>query len=483
MYCQKCGKSNSDHSIYCHNDGEFLLKKEGRIKIKNSRAKFCKHCGKNIEKNYIYCSNCGQSLFQIEKNKDNVVNPRENASIPTNLNNINYINSLKTAGIGFILLLILSLIITVSINESINREISNVLSLETNIKFINILDYALNSHLINLSLKVDTASLGLQPDIIKLNGGLFLFLIIPAVIFLVLGILDGKKDLKLNKAFNFIETIFIGLFYGVGILILSIINKWKISFNIPLINQYVTITKNFSPLISLINGFIISVVFYLAGYGIFMIIKKENERIFKYRYIFNGILSLGTGLLICLVVSIMVFKKSISSIPFTGIDSIDSIIQYQSLKYLWNLVNFNTFSYLAEDMTLNFSLLKNTEALKEILDNKKIIIIYILTIIPFIVFFIQGRKEKKLQPKNIYLNLAYSALTYSLLMTFFTAVSNFKINATGMTANFIADGPIITAIGFKVGDTFITSFLFFYLISLAGAFLTNSREEVNNFYE
>ncbi len=478
MYCQKCGQYNDDNSNYCSNDGVFLLGNKNNVFMTKNEIKYCKYCGEKVESHSLYCSSCGQSLFHVDmKRTINKESKSKNQSIiKDKFKNIDFKHPLKVAGIAFIILLVVSVIISIVMNQKINSEILDILELDINIdnKFLNFIDYALLSHLLGATIKVTLSGYGCK--ILKFRGGLYLYILIPSIIFIVLGILRGRKDLKEERYFNPIDAALVGLYYGLGLLILSFCNFKKINIPIPYIRKHITIAKEYSFLGALFNGLMIALIFYLAGYGIYMLIKKENKRFFKYRYIFNGIFLLTLGYIISLIAYMIVFRGHIISADFIEFEDFDIVTILQYPAYLWSLINFNTFTSSGVYNLVNISLLKNVDILKEVLGKGRLIVLYLLTFIPFILFFFQGRKERGAGTGNLYLNLVYNSLTYSLLMTFFAVGSFMYMNV---------DNEMIISMGFKAVETFFSCFVFSYLISLSGAFLTKSgyKKEASDYNE
>lgn len=478
MYCQKCGKYNRNNSIYCSNDGNVLLERKDITLIKN-KSNFCTNCGTNVSKHFTYCPNCGSSLFQVGKKTESI----KTESKPTKANkfkSINFLSPLKTACIALVVLIVLSFVVTLVANEKINDMIGDLIDLDydLNIKFANLIDYAL---LFNItSLKLDLKFLDYGSGIFKYSGGLIAYMSIPFIIFMVLGILKGTKDLEEGCEYSLLHTFLTGLYYGLGLLILSLFGLKKIKVPIPYFNDFLLLTKKYNHFQALFNGLIIGMVSHILGYGLYMSIKKEKERIIKYRYLFNGVYLLVLGYFVCVIVYFVWLKRYVDSNYLSSSNFINTIVQLQLPAYLWNLINFGSFSYSMDYDILNISLLHNLDYLKDIVD-LNLIFIYLATLIPFIMFFLQGKSEKKLGIGNLYLNLAYTSITYSTLMTIFTTISNFKLKAYGNAIEMVLDENIIGSFGFKPSITFFSCLLFSYGISLAGAFLT--KEPLREVYE
>ena len=385
------------------------------------------------------------------------------------LKNVDIKSSLKTASIALFILLIVCAITSLLINEKTNEALAELLELDLDIKTLNFLDYALLSHLVKLKYQVSTSYL--QNGIADISGGVFATLAIPFVIFLVLGILRAKRDLKEDREFCLMNSFLVGLFYGIGLLILTLFSLIKTEVPVPFSRTILTITKKYSSIAALLNGLIIAMVFYILGYGLYMYFKKESNRLLKYRFIFNGTFCLLLGYIISLVVYI-IGSRYLDLDIYTDTNIIDLILHLQLPAFIWNTINYNAFAFLSSSYRIKLSLLSNNESIKYYLNNNILIAMNILPFIPFILYFIQGRKERKIGKGNMYLNLAFTSITYSLLMTFFAAISNINIKFYGQVFNNLYGESLTMTIGFKPAITFVTCLIFSYGISLAGGLLT-----------
>ena len=152
------------------------------------------------------------------------------------------------------------------------------------------IDLTLLSHLSELAIEFDSIDYGYGTATFR--SDISLFLLAPLVIFVILGILKGRKDLKTEKHFRLIDHVLVALYYALGLLIISCFSVKETYIPIPFDDDYMIISKYYRPFIVFFNSFITTLVFFLLGYGIYIFIKKENERLYRYRYIFNGIFSI-----------------------------------------------------------------------------------------------------------------------------------------------------------------------------------------------
>ncbi|HHW70395.1 MAG TPA: zinc ribbon domain-containing protein [Clostridiales bacterium] len=484
MYCQKCGQYNADNAIYCSNDGELLLHKSDKVFMSKQEVFYCKHCGERVESYFLYCTNCGQSQFKTDIGKKTIKSPKTETKLKQDkgFKTIDFITPLKFAGVAVLLLLIVSLIASTSINKNLNEEINDYLLVtgidpHMDIKFLDTIDLTLLSHLSELAIEFDSIDYGYGTATFR--SDISLFLLAPLVIFVILGILKGRKDLKTEKHFRLIDHVLVALYYALGLLIISRFSVKETYIPIPFDDDYMIISKYYRPFIVFFNSFITTLVFFLLGYGIYIFIKKESERLYRYRYIFNGIFSITFGYFISLIVYMIAFRENISGI-LIDLEYVHIEELFTEPSFIWNIINFNTIFYSEFGNVHSLSLFKNTSLLKDSLDNLTIVVLYILTLVPFILFFFQGRREKKAGDGNLYLKLAYNSISYSILISLFNSIAKVKFELFGS----MIDQPISLSIGFKPSITFFTCFIFSYLASLAGAFLANSEyKKVGYVYE
>ncbi|KNF09764.1 putative membrane protein [Gottschalkia purinilytica] len=461
MFCHRCGQSNDDYSNYCSKDGIALRGKKLNVRLSKKETKFCKDCGSKTEKSDLYCNSCGQSLFEVKEKKS--INKIPNVT----LEKTSLLYSLKTSGISFAIILIINIIISLlgnkTIDDAIVREIGPFFSLD----YINFIDFTLISNFIKLKL-ISGVGKGVSGEL-SYQGGVLILAIIPFFVFCIIGILNARKDCKNSKEFCIKNSLLISLFYGLILGILTMFGSGK--FDIPLGIFDLNLVKKYSFLTAILNGFILSILFYLIGYGIYIKFRRKNEIIERYKYLFNGLLTLFTGYIVSFTLFLLFINRTMID-TYSGF--VDKILTLQMPSYIWYILNFNTFHVNDGNMLQSFSVI-NTEELRQIFDSTGMGLIYVGLIISFMLFFAIGIKMKKSSKGNLVKDILYFSISYSLFMIAFVLVSNIKVQVSGSVSNIIGRNYEGIFVGFKVIGTFIKSFAFSFVATFSGSLIGKEK--------
>jgi hypothetical protein len=470
MFCRYCGQANDNSSIYCSNDGALLYKGKTKVNLVRDKVRFCKECGEGIESYDLYCTDCGASLYEKKRKPPIIEIPNiKDAKIPKIKDNVASKLNLKSSFIysliGFGIIFLISVIISSTLNFAIKDALMSEFGVPMDIKILNPMDITLLFNLANLKLSmgVDLYNIGM----VRLTGTPVVALLVPFIIFFLMGIVLGRKDNKQGQAFNLQGTLVMGIFYGILLSLFALINSRKTSFLIPYIGEEIILEKSYFFLSTLINGGIISIISLLLGYGVYWKFSKNYDLVGNFKWLFDGLFILFSG---ALVVSVATGFFTTFVLKETSSNSfMDFTIISQMGIYAFLLINFGSFSFAEDFLEDKVSLFKNMDFIKDGLGSKAPIFLYIAVLVPIVLFYLYGKKAKENGNKNI----IYTTITYSVAIGILAYITHGMLVGTGDGGGILDD--IFSAnfnIGFKIMYSIVGSFILSTLSTLAGFFLT-----------
>ena len=479
MFCKDCGKDNDNHALYCGNDGIVLGEKSNKLKLSKTITRFCKDCGEPITSYDLYCKNCGSSLFEKSKSIHGVskfekdhTNDKELSARAKNIGQFDFKESFVHAALGFIIILLISLTISTAINKVIQEELLYDIGTFSDFKAVNFLDITMLFNCAKLNVGIFNGNYTLIDG--SVSGIPFIALLIPFLIFFLIGVFKARKNNKLNQNFELKEILLTALFYGVLISFLSLIASSNKDMFMPYLNQRIVFKKKYVLFASLINSILISGLPLLLGYSFYEKTSNSKNRSDNFKELFNAsFIFFISAFSVCLAVAIYSKLQLKDQLPN---DIFDLLIIAQMGIYAFLMINFGTFKFIYELDLIDISLFNNIGILKEDLGSGGIIFLFLLVLIPVFLFYSYGRKVKRTGRGNI----LYSSIFYSLLMGILAYLTYGIMSGSGGLEIF--DGLVNYQInfGFKFYYSIISSFMLSILSSSAGYFLSkDNKSEVS----
>lgn len=484
MYCKSCGTKNSKSNNYCIKDGYPLFEEEVSKTLTKSESKFCNKCGNKVNKIDNYCNKCGSSLF-VKKEKQNFQNPLDFNSFLSNFKDIknkvfntstykkinlddrDKIKNFTIYGfigvfIGLIFAIIGKLLFVKYLVEI--DEFYDLIKMFPDFS-LGVIDFLL--------LFISGSRASIKSNIELVDSAAFIqstpgiFMIIPIISFLIMGIIKARKDIE-SKNLNFLGLITNPFVYGLVLSVLSIFSRKKMQTSIPLVNMDVVIKFSLSFFITFFSAFILSLIFF--GMGYFLVIyknnikfKKENKNIL----VDSGVISLLVIFISLILSLIYMFIMNSNSFELSEV-----LLGLPILSYVgFLLLNIGSFEFLQYNDILDFNTFSFFEEVLQ-LEAKQYIFPLILGFATiFIVFFMIGRKYKRKKVNDFYLlPIFYSLIVFSLAL-----ILSFKIDLQApelfdqvFESNLLLEPKLIR--------TFIGSILVSGLPFLAGYFIEKGAE-------
>lgn len=474
MFCRHCGQENNDSSIYCSNDGALLYKEKIKVNLIRDKIRFCKDCGKAIESYELYCTDCGVSLYEKREKATTIEIPniketklfKERGNI---IPKLNIKSSAIYSIIGFGIIFLLSIMVSTAINTTIQEQIMNEFYIPTDINLLSYLDVALILNVANLKLTMlaDFYNLGTA----TLSGAPFAFILVPFIIFFLLGMNLGKKNNKLGETISMQGTLLTGLFYGLILALLALVNSAETSFYIPYLEESIALQKKYSFFTSLINGTLISTISLLLGYGVYWKLSKRDSLIGSFKWLFEAlIIFLTSSVLVNIAAGLFIkfiLKEDTSNV------FLDFALFSQMGIYAFLMINLGSFSFMQDYDGETLSLFKNMEFLKSGLDDKAPIFLYGVILLPIILFYLYGKRSKENGNKNI----LYTTITYSIVIGILAYLTHGKLVGIGLEG--ILDDMLGTNLnlGFRVIYSIIGSLVLSTVSTLAGYLLSEETKK------
>ncbi|MEH6942733.1 zinc ribbon domain-containing protein [Bacillus sp. JJ722] len=519
IYCHTCGSENDSTQNYCYHDGT-RLNKGKNIKLAKQTGAYCPSCGVSAQNENNYCFSCGHAFF--EKKKAEIDTEMIKQRVLPDVGKVSLfswnIGAMKPiiviALAAFLLMFSLSYITfevkkdsslsllqeTLSLPEELNvNEMLNEFGVSEE-EVMGVTSYIMSEHFVGQSVEIKGGEEGIVngKSNIELNLGLFINILIPALICLIAGGVIGKK--YLGKASILQNALTFSFVYGLLLSIVSFFAGYSASSRI--LGEELSLSLSHSFFGSLFKGFGIALIFSLIGSLIVQKFNKESvQPISPYRQSFvQALFSFFTvtiasiGFMMFMVSKVMKENQILSFISYFT-DSLQqksfeviTTIGAQLGIYFMNLAHFGKMKLIGsiqsdgetEGGEKSFSLLSG---LKESNGDTDLIhlqntvsdfnIFIIIAVVLFAILFAwSGFRLSKNNPSNWQPILVYSAV-YSLLMGFITFMVNLSVNAK-VKAEFVNEQSVMEysfSLGFNSIFMFISSFIFVTAVALAGAYI------------
>lgn len=455
MFCKICGQKNHPASLYCLNDGVKLEKNDENLIIEKGNYNFCRECGSESLGSDLYCSNCGESFYKIEERGRKKTPNSEEDLVEKSLTL--KMDGLIKYGLGASgLIILISILIGVMVNTGLSEFLYLKSGISADIKIMKFLDAL---PIINGgSMKVSGIIPGEDIGILATRGMFIICLIIPILVFTLLGSYLSKKT---NKKQLLKEYGLVAISYALIITILSIFTRSNLDISSPYGDyKLLHISRSYGMSSLFINGLLISFFPMLFGNGVFNFIKGYKER--NPRPLEIASIIIGVGILYILITS-MVFLDN-ESLGLTGGSLTSSLAKSQLATYLLIIMNMGKASMIEEGDIESISLVKNSEFMSNLNLNINITYLYIGLLIMMTLFFLYGRnRKKKGRGKNIE-EILYSAGIFALGITIIGYMATININIDHLQFLTYKSNHIVTFIG---------SFSISLLVSMAGYFLAS----------
>lgn len=344
-------EENSKYENYNSKTGSIIKKSINKnFRLKKNVYNTCSKCENENEEKDNYCRICGNSLNNIEK-----INIREgkNKNIKSILEQFNLSSIIKTSISSIAILFIMSIIFKAIVSIGFD-DLGN---------FINPIHIIMG---LNLGYLDVSSSNMLGSGAITAHLGLLLFLLGPIISLLLSNILFMKNKNKSSKDV-FLNSLGVGVVYGIIVFILSILSRMRISFN-DMIQYGMAVEASYRPISVFFNGFIIA---FLTTY-ILNFKKKYNSENMHLTLLKKALVIIATGYIITFVVLTGITINDRSYLyefgMYSYVDQISiGLILSQLSAYMWGFANFipvtisntsiSAFSLVISDLFLDTKLI------------------------------------------------------------------------------------------------------------------------------
>jgi hypothetical protein len=486
VYCKQCGTKYREDALYCVSDGEALTLHNEYVLVQKENNRYCSSCSHENGASALYCTACGQTMSKVKEASG--VEPKQ-TSVQTTaasrlsegiLSNFSYVDTLKKLavwnGIALAALLLISFIISSAVNDvlqdALREEFGDLID---GIKLVSFTDVFMISHMIGVDY---FANAMMFEGVLSTTSGLFILLLIPAVVFIAAGYLMNRNQphqpfiekMKWNVSFSVLYGVMIGIistFAGVSIEMTDPTGFFD--------DMTVTLGSDYPFFESLFNGFVLSFIF--TSLGAVLSLSKE-VRLSNRQYGFSiskAILHSMIGL--ALMMTAGAFIVSSNDELTTEEPAADILLGSQIGGYLWNVAQFETLTLdmTADGETLNasYSLLggpkasEDEEGFAELFE--EIGWIWVFAFIPAALHLWAGNQLRKSTEGNILQELAAYAVAFGVLNALIVSISKLTINT-----NF--EGAFDASFGFSAIGTGIISTILAFGIPYLGVMVTNRQE-------
>ena len=344
MYCKQCGTKNREDALYCVNDGEALTLHNEYVLLQKENNRYCSSCSHENGTAALYCTACGQTMSKVkeaagvEPKRASVQTTAVNSHSEGILSAFTNVETLKKLavwnGIALAALLLISFIISSSINGFLRDALRGDFgALIDGIKLVSFTDVFMISHMIGVDY---FANAMMFEGVLSTTSGLFILLLIPAVVFIAAGYLMNRNQphqpfiekMKWNVSFS--------VLYGIVIAIISTFAGVSMEMKDPtgfFDDMTITLGSDYPFFESLFNGFIISFIF--TSLGAVLSLSKD-ERMYNGQYglsFSKAILHSMTGL--ALMMAAGAFIVSSNDELTTEEPAADILLGSQVGGYLW----------------------------------------------------------------------------------------------------------------------------------------------------
>ncbi|MDM5314845.1 hypothetical protein QUF49_02500 [Fictibacillus sp. b24] len=385
--------------------------------------------------------------------------------------------------------------------DSVFEELENETDVTKPDPFIGASDYVLLSNMVDskVSASVEGSS-GFEDDEfdvgmnIKTATGTFILLIVPFLALFAGGLFYAKKNAADTISQRLKAAAILGAVYGLLLALATLFSGF--SYDAKIDEEFakiaIEIDNNYSFLGALVNGFVLGTLF--AGLGALVqpgSFKSFGNLSHSYRYgesIHQGIGTFFRGVVIMGVVALiaaLVKTDDLENIQW----GILIVFCAQAGLYMWNLLNFPSLllqvSGDGEEFSMNYSLLGGLDEkasgspainiIQSFFDEViNIETVLYPSIVILVVLFIYAGYRIALQSGMNMRNILIFSFTYSLLLSFFVAIT--KIGAAVSADAEFDMGKMELFIGFNIIPAFVFSFILATVLAYAGGYLARLKQ-------
>ena len=479
MFCRHCGEDNKDYHNYCSKDGAPLYKNNKKVNLTKTKAKFCKECGQATESYDIYCTGCGNSLFEKKKKETFIEMPVIKETINFNdvkisKQSLDLKSSLISGAIGFGIIMILSIIGSTLMNAAMKDAMGYMGGFAMDLKIFKIWDFALLFNGTNLKLVMSALSdyMGMSATA-AIAGTPLILLLVPFIIFFLMGINKGNKNNKSGKSFDLTGALVMGLSYGLMLAVIALIGSLKMEAFLPGMDG-ISLQKKYNFLTALINGTLISSISFMIGYAVYWKKSKNNNLVAGFEWLFQGLF-----MFIVIAFSVNLFTGMYAKfIVKSNLDNLfaDFVVMSQMGIYGFLLVNLGSFTMAEAYTSDSLSIFKNTEALKNIFDGKVVFFLYLGVLLIMVFFFLYGKRSKEKGSKNILL----TTIVYSLTVGILAYLTYLKLNGYNSGMGYMGMFDEIFSENIGMGFKFIYPLIGSFVLSTSSMFAGYLLSSKNN---
>ncbi|MFK3936166.1 zinc ribbon domain-containing protein [Alkalihalobacillus sp. NPDC078783] len=357
MYCKQCGTKNAAGSLYCQHDGvelEASVKETKTPILSAQKMAHCTTCSHSLPTDALYCTHCGMSTETVESvntqsqpaDTPNAA-PAQQPSEP-----ISYVKLAIYPVIALIILSIISAMVAGLFNQILADELFGMGSLGVSI--FSFLDILLILHFVSTVFSLDGGFIDVS---LVMQGGFILYLIVPALVFTVIGLLLGKKSRGILPV-KLTRTIVIpAAIYSLLLAVLSLFASRSIEV---MDGGFVSVsaTASYGFFSAIIHAFVISALFMLIG---LTISRKFYE--FSYLAAFKRAM-IHSALCVALLLGVAGLTTASDSGSNDGAETF--VTATQLTAYFWHVSHFLTISADAyidyESYTISYNALTGAKS-------------------------------------------------------------------------------------------------------------------------
>ncbi|KAA0548382.1 zinc ribbon domain-containing protein [Bacillus sp. BGMRC 2118] len=487
MYCNHCGTKNHENALYCMNDGVALKPVSDVLQLFRDHSKYCRNCRHENGPSCIYCMSCGQTLEKVREKE--VVKTAATSSATARETNrtqrrhdseVNVMNSLMWmrsgifAIISVVILLVISAVTSSVVNSFLQEELlSDLGTFAEAIKLVSMTDIYMLLHMVSVTSK---ASLGFIEGSLQATSGLFLFLLIPGVIFTVMGMFLFRKTTEQSMIERLIGCFSFSLVYGVIVGITSLFAGASISIPDPSgFLGTIEFNTDYSFIESVFNAMVISFTF--VSLGAWMALRKEQK-----------LNNQGYGLSISRALLTTVFGVFLAMIAGTGIIATqeeESLEPFESMLlgsqaggYLWNTAQFGTLEFetrtFGENIQASYSLLGGAKATEDEVSLQEFVksfswMLWLLVLIPIVLHAWAGRSLRMATQGNVVAEIGVYAVAVGIMNAILVSISRLSIDTT-------FDNAFYMNFGFSTIATFMISTFLAFVVAYGATFLSRRSD-------
>lgn len=344
-------EENSKYENYNSKTGSIIKKSINKnFRLNKSVCNTCSKCECENKEEDNYCKVCGTSLSNIER-----INIKEgkNKNIKPILKQLDLSSIVKTSISSIAILFIMSIIFKAMVSIGFDD-----------------LGYFINPIHIMMGLNLGyldvSSSNMLGSGAITAHLGLLLFILGPIISLLLSNILFMKNKNKSAKDV-FLNSLGVGVIYGIIVFILSILSRMRISFN-DMIQYGIAVEASYRPISIFLNGFIIA---FLTTY-ILNFKKKYNSENIHLALLKKAVVIIAIGYIVTFAILAGITLTDRSYLyefgMYSYVDQISiGLILSQLSAYMWGFANFipvtisntsiSAFSLVVSDLFLDTKLI------------------------------------------------------------------------------------------------------------------------------